>query len=132
MEAHLRVSGTNTRRNSGGRQIKNKNKYQSVQIPYIKGQSYLFVLYETKVNSLHSFLCLDPSTEKRSTIIILPGVNFSNVFRSANFIEIALSIFAVRRCPTLSHEFEANKFDDTAKGRKLLTRNRPLISGCAK
>ena len=58
-----------------------------------------------------------------------PGVDFSNFFRSAKFIEIALSIFAVRRRPTLSHEFEAKKFDNTAKGRKLLTRNRPLNPG---
>ena len=56
-----------------------------------------------------------------------PGVDFSNVFRSAKFIEIALSIFAVRRCPTLWHKFEAKKFNDTAKGRKLLTRNRPQV-----
>ena len=49
------------------------------------------------------------------------GVDFSYVFRSAT------SIFAVRRCPTLSYEFVAKKMGDTANRQKLRMRNRPLI-----
>ena len=49
-----------------------------------------------------------------------PGVDFLNVFRSAKSIEIALSIFAVRRRPTLSHEFEAKSWMTWRKGENRL------------
>ena len=48
-------------------------------------------------------------------IVPSPGVDFSYVFRSAPSIEIALSIFGVRRCPTLSHKFVAKKLGESAK-----------------
>ena len=46
---------------------------------------------------------------------VLPGVNFLNMELSEKFIEIALSFFSVGRCPTFLHQFEAKKFDNTAK-----------------
>ena len=54
-----------------------------------------------------------------------PGVDFLSVEQSEKFKEIALSIFAIRGCPTFLHKFEAKKFDDTAKERKSRMRNRP-------
>ena len=60
-----------------------------------------------------------------TSLKLRPEVDFSYVFRSATSIEIALSIFAVRRCPTLSHKFVAKKLGDTANRQKLRMRNRP-------
>ena len=56
--------------------------------------------------------------------------DFSIVFRSAIFIEIALSIFAVRRCPTFSLQIRAKEFGERRRSSTLRSRNRPLVKTC--
>ena len=70
---------------------------------------------------------LHNEADRRRTDKIRQGVDFSYYFCWAKFIEKALSIFAVCRCPSFLHKFEAKKFDDTAKGRKLHMRNQPQV-----
>ena len=55
------------------------------------------------------------------------GVDFSQHFCSATFIEIALSNVAIRQCPAFALQKGAKKFDDRAKGQKYCMRNPPQV-----
>ena len=56
------------------------------------------------------------------------GVDFLYDFRSATFIEIALSNVAVRRRSTFSHEFVAQMLGERQSHPTLRSRNRPQMS----